>query len=69
MVSQETLPRLLYEKVPFRGSHIFNRWRLPIGAPVFIYFRLVGTALTNSSQLLSVNAAADLVIAQNLCNV
>ena len=39
---------------------------VPIGAPVFIFFRLAGTYVTDSPQLLSVNAAADLAIAQNL---
>ena len=39
---------------------------MPIGAPVFIFFRLAGTYVTDSPQLLSVNAAADLAIAQNL---
>ena len=37
-----------------------------IGVPVFIFFRLGGTYVTDSPQLLSVNAAADLAIAQNL---
>ena len=39
---------------------------VPIGAPVFIFFRLAGTYVTDSPQLLSLNAAADLAIAQNL---
>ena len=39
---------------------------VPIGAPVFIFFRLAGTYVTDSPQLFSVNAAADLAIAQNL---
>ena len=43
-----------------------ERGEVPIGAPVFIYFRLAGTYVTDSPQLLSVNAAADLAIAQNL---
>jgi outer membrane protein OmpA-like peptidoglycan-associated protein len=37
-----------------------------IGAPVFVFFRLAGTYVMDSSQLLNVNAAADLAIAQNL---
>ena len=44
-----------------------ERGEVPIGAPVFIFFRLAGTYVTDSPQLLSVNAAADLAIAQNLC--
>ena len=43
-----------------------ERGEMPIGAPVFIFFRLAGTYVTDSPQLLSVNAAADLAIAQNL---
>lgn len=43
-----------------------ERGEVPIGAPVFIFFRLAGTYVTDSRQLLSVNAAADLAIAQNL---
>ena len=39
---------------------------VPIGAPVFIFFRLAGTYVTDSPQLLSLNAAADMAIAQNL---
>ncbi len=43
-----------------------ERGEVPIGAPVFIFFRLAGTYVTDSPQLLSVNAVADLAIAQNL---
>lgn len=43
-----------------------ERGEVPIGAPVFIFFRLAGTYVTDSPQLLSVNAAADLAIAQDL---
>ena len=39
---------------------------LPVGAPVFIFFRLAGTYITDSPQILNVNAAADLAIARNL---
>ena len=39
---------------------------LPVGAPVFIFFRLAGTYVTDSPQILHVNAAADLAIARNL---
>lgn len=39
---------------------------LPVGAPVFIFFRLAGTYVTDSPQILNVNAAADLAIARNL---
>ena len=43
-----------------------ERGEVPIGAPLFIFFRLAGTYVTDSPQLHSVNAAADLAIAQNL---
>ena len=39
---------------------------LPFGAPVFIFFRLAGTYVTDSPQILNVNAATDLAIARNL---
>ena len=39
---------------------------LPFGAPVFIFFRLAGTYVTDSPQILNVNAAADLAIEKNL---
>lgn len=43
-----------------------ERGEVPVGVPIFIFFRLAGTYVTDSSQLLSVNAAADLAIKQNL---
>ena len=43
-----------------------ERGEVPIGAPVFIFFRLAGTYVTDSPQLLSVNAAADLAKSRNL---
>ena len=39
---------------------------LPVGAPVFIFFRITGTYVTDSPQILNVNAAADLAVARNL---
>ncbi len=39
---------------------------LPIGAPVFVFFRLAGTYVTDSPQILGINAAADTAIARNL---
>ena len=39
---------------------------LPFGAPVFIFFRLAGTYVTDSPQILNVNTAADLAIERNL---
>lgn len=43
-----------------------EKGEVPIGAPVFIFFRLAGTYVTDTPQLLSVKAAANLAIAQNL---
>ena len=42
------------------------RGEVPLGAPVYIFFRLAGTYVTDSPQLLSVNAAAELAVAENL---
>lgn len=43
-----------------------ERGEVPVGSPVFVFFRLAGTHIMDSPQLLSVNAAADLAIAHNL---
>ena len=43
-----------------------ERGEVPIGTPVFVFFRLAGTYITDSPQLLNVNEAAYLAIAQNL---
>lgn len=43
-----------------------ERGEVSVGAPIFLFFRLAGTYVTDSSQILSVNAAADLAITQNL---
>ena len=43
-----------------------GRGEVPVGAPVYVFFRLAGTHVTDSPQLLSVNAVADLAIARNL---
>ena len=43
-----------------------ERGEVPIGAPVFIFFRLAGTHVTDSPQILGINAAADLAVSQNL---
>ena len=39
---------------------------LPLGAPVFVFFRLAGTYVTDSPQILGINTAADTAIARNL---
>lgn len=43
-----------------------ERGEVPIGAPVYIFFRLAGSYVTDAPQLLNVNAAADLAVAQGL---
>ena len=44
-----------------------ERGEAPVGPPVFVFFCLAGTRFTDPSQQVSVNAAADLAIARNLC--
>lgn len=39
----------------------------PVGPPVYVFFSLAGTRFTDASQVININAAADLAIAQNLC--
>ena len=39
---------------------------MPVGPPVFVFFRLAGTHVTDSPQILGINAAADLAVARNL---
>lgn len=43
-----------------------ERGEVPIGAPVYIFFRLAGTYVTDAPQLLNIHAAADLAVARNL---
>ena len=43
-----------------------GRGEVPLGPPVFIFFRLAGTHVTDSPQILAINAAADLAVSQNL---
>ena len=43
-----------------------GRGEVPLGPPVFIFFRLAGTHVTDSPQILGINAAADLAVSQNL---
>ena len=39
---------------------------VPVGPPVFVFFRLAGSYITDSAQLLNIHAAADLAITQGL---
>jgi len=43
-----------------------GRGDVPLGPPVFVFFRLAGTYVTDSPQILAINAAADLAVARNL---
>ena len=43
-----------------------GRGEVPVGPPVFVFFRLAGTFVTDSPQILGINAAADLVVERNL---
>ena len=43
-----------------------GRGEVPVGVPTFVFFRLAGTYVTDSPQILSINTAADLAIARNL---
>ncbi len=41
-----------------------NKGEVPVGPPVFVFFRLAGSYVTDSMQLLNTHAAADLAVAQ-----
>lgn len=43
-----------------------GRGEVPLGAPVYVFFRLAGSYVTDSPQLLNVRAAAELAVAENL---
>ena len=43
-----------------------GRGEVPVGPPVFVFFRLAGTHVTDSPQILAINAAADLAVARDL---
>ena len=43
-----------------------GKGEVPVGPPVYIFFRLAGTYVTDSPQLLNIHAAADLAAAENL---
>lgn len=43
-----------------------GRGEVPVGAPVYVFFRLAGSYVTDSPQLLNVRAAAELAVAENL---
>ena len=43
-----------------------GRGEVPVGAPVYVFFRLAGSYVTDSPQLLNVRAASELAVAENL---
>lgn len=43
-----------------------GRGETPFGAPVFVFFRLAGTCVTDAPQLVGINAAADLAVERNM---
>ena len=43
-----------------------GRGEVPLGPQVFVFFRLAWTHVTDSPQILAINAAADLAVARNL---
>ena len=43
-----------------------GRGEVPVGAPVYVFFRLAGSYITDSPQLLNIQSAARLAVAQNL---
>ena len=43
-----------------------GRGEVPVGAPVYVFFRLAGSYITASPQLLNIQSAARLAVAENL---
>lgn len=43
-----------------------GRGEVPVGAPVYVFFRLAETYITDSSQLLNVRSVAELAVAENM---
>ena len=43
-----------------------GRGEVPVGAPVYVFFRLAGSYVTDSPQLLNIQSAARLAVAENL---
>lgn len=43
-----------------------GRGEVPVGAPVYVFFRLAGSYVTDSPQLLNIQSAAHLAVAENL---
>ena len=43
-----------------------GRGEVPVGAPVYVFFRLAGSYITDSPQLLNIQSAARLAVAENL---
>ena len=43
-----------------------GRGEVPVGAPVYVFFRLAGSYITDTPQLLNIQSAARLAVAENL---
>ena len=43
-----------------------EKGEVPVGLPVFVFFRLAGSYITDSAQMLSIEAAAELSVRENL---
>ena len=43
-----------------------ERGEVPVGAPVFVFFRLAGSYVTDAAQLLNIHAAAELAVSEGL---
>jgi outer membrane protein OmpA-like peptidoglycan-associated protein len=43
-----------------------GRGEVPVGAPVYVFFRLAGSYVTDSPQLLNIQSAARLAVVENL---
>ena len=43
-----------------------GRGEVPVGAPVYVFFRLAETYITDTSQLLNVRSVAELAVAENM---
>ena len=52
---------------PLRGYlREMERGEVPLGAPVFVFFRLAGSYVTDAAQLLNIHAAAELAVSEGL---
>ena len=59
LIQENDIPQDPYLQEVGRGA-------APVGVPTFVFFRLAGTHVTDSPQILSINTTADLAVARNL---